>query len=63
MKNREFQLYKEKSIPELKKELALNREKMVKLTFDLSAGKIKNIREIREVKKTIAKILTLINKK
>ncbi len=63
MKKREFQLYKEKPLLELKKELVSNREKMVKLTFDLAAGKIKNIREIRQVKKTIAKILTLINKK
>jgi len=44
---------------ELKKILQDNREKLRQLRFDLSAGKVKNVREIRHLKKEIAQILTL----
>jgi large subunit ribosomal protein L29 len=37
-----------------------SREKLRQLYFDLSAGKVKNVREIRKIKKEIARILTLI---
>jgi len=45
---------------ELKKILQDNREKLRQLRFDLSAGKVKNVREIRHLKKEIAQILTLV---
>ena len=45
---------------ELKKILQDNREKLRQLRFDLSAGKVKNVKEIRHLKKEIAQILTLI---
>lgn len=61
MKRKEFQQFKNKSVIELQKDLADYRERLRKLKFDLSQGKVKNIREIREVKKTIAGILTIIN--
>ncbi|TFG35609.1 MAG: 50S ribosomal protein L29 [Parcubacteria group bacterium] len=43
-------------------EILLNddREKLRQLYFDLSAGKVKNVREVRKTKKEIAQILTLI---
>ncbi len=63
MKKQELKKYREKPISELQKELALLREKLLKLKFDLAAGKVKNIQEIRNVKKSIAQILTLINEK
>ncbi len=47
---------------ELQKILVDNREKLRQLRFDLSAGKVKNVREIRKVKKEIAQILTLLKK-
>ncbi|MEK7629790.1 MAG: 50S ribosomal protein L29 [Patescibacteria group bacterium] len=62
MKKKEFKTYKEKTIVELKKELGRFRERLVILKFDLAAGKVKNIRDIRAVKKSIAQILTLLNK-
>ena len=31
------------------------------LSFDLSSGKVKNVREIRALKKDIARILTFLN--
>jgi ribosomal protein L29 len=37
-----------------------DREKLRQLYFDLSAGKVKNVREVRKIKKEIAQIFTLI---
>jgi len=51
-----------KSKDELKKILQDNREKARQLRFDLSAGKVKNVREIRHIKKEIAQALTLLAK-
>jgi len=60
MKKRELQNFKTKPEAELKKDLGLQREKLENLSFDLAAGKVKNIREIRHLKKDIAQILTLL---
>lgn len=49
-----------KSKGELKKTLEDSREKLRQLRFDLSAGKVKNVRGIRKIKKEIAQILTLL---
>ncbi len=49
-------------MPEIQKNLLDYREKLRKLKFDLSQGKVKNISEIKETKKAIAKMLTIINK-
>jgi len=48
---------------ELKKSLENSREKLRSLRFDLASGKVKNVREIREIKKTIARILTLLKER
>ncbi|OGG42968.1 50S ribosomal protein L29 [Candidatus Jorgensenbacteria bacterium RIFCSPLOWO2_12_FULL_42_11] len=63
MKKKNFQEIKNKPVAELQKELVGYRERFRVLKFDLAAGKVKNIREIKEVKKTIAQILTIINNK
>jgi len=47
-----------KTESEMKKIIQDNREKVRQLRFDLASGKVKNIREIRKVKKIIAKALT-----
>jgi ribosomal protein L29 len=47
---------------ELLQILAKNREKLLKFRFDLTSGKFKNIKEIKEIKKDIARILTLCPK-
>lgn len=52
---------RQKSKTELDKLLQDNREKLRQLKFDLVSGKIKNIREIRKIKRNIARILTLLN--
>ncbi len=53
---------RQKSKNELKKILKDSREKLRQLRFDLAAGKVKNVREIRKTRKNIAKVLTLLNK-
>ncbi len=54
---------KEKTESELKKILQDWREKLRQLRFDLSAGKVKNVREIRIIKKNIARILTILKER
>ncbi len=57
MKIREI---RQKSKEELTKMLSQNRNRLLSLRFDLAGGRVKNVKEIREVKKDIARILTLI---
>lgn len=57
MKLREL---KDKSKPELKRVLGDSRETLRQLRFDLASGKVKNVREIRQIKKQIAQIMTLL---
>jgi len=54
---------RQKSKSELEKILADNRERLRQLRFDLAAGKVKNVREIRLFKKDIARLLTLLRQK
>ena len=54
---------RQKSKDELQKNLEDGKEKLRQLRFDLASGKIKNVREIRKIKKEIARILTLIEQK
>lgn len=49
---------RQKSKPELQKLLQSSKEKLRQLRFDLSSGKVKNTREIQQIKKDIARILT-----
>jgi large subunit ribosomal protein L29 len=48
---------------ELEKLLKEDRERLRQLRFDLSSGKIKNVREIRKIKREIARVLTLLKLK
>ena len=63
MKKKDFQDSKNKTIADLERDLAHHREKLNSLRWDLAQGKVKNIREMRRLKKTIAQILTLIKLK
>lgn len=51
---------RQKSKTELQKMLQDSRERLRQLRFDLAAGKVKNVREVRKIKKEIARILTLL---
>lgn len=48
------------SSKELQKDLNEHREKLLKMHVDLRSKEVKNVREIRKTKKTIARILTVI---
>jgi large subunit ribosomal protein L29 len=54
---------KNKKPDELKQLLKEKREKLYQFKVDLSAGKVKDIREIRLIKKDIARILTILKEK
>ncbi len=54
-----------KNLPaaELQKQLREYRDKLWSLKADLVRGKVKNVREINEIKKNIARILTILHVK
>lgn len=54
---------RQKPKKELEKTLIESREKLRQLRFDLASGKIKNVREIRMIKKDIARMLTILRNK
>jgi ribosomal protein L29 len=53
---------KKKTKSELQKFLAESREKLRELRFKDANKQLKNVREIRQIKKDNARILTLLNK-
>lgn len=57
MKIREL---RRKSKRELLANLADLRDKLRELRFNLASGKVKDIKEIRETKRTIARLITLL---
>ncbi len=59
----ELKELKTKSAAELQKTESQLREELRQLRFDLASAKVKNVRRIQDIKKTIARILTLSNKK
>ena len=52
---------REKPIEDLNVIFKELKEKLRNLRFDLVAGKVKNVRQIRLLKKDIARVLTMIN--
>jgi len=61
METSELKGLKSKSKEELYKLLLDSSKKLQDLKFNLAAGKVKNVRSIRALKKDIARILTLLN--
>ena len=59
----EIKELKLKPVIELQKLLALDREKLRDLRFKVSQNQLKNVREIRNIKKRIAQILTFMSQK
>ncbi|MFH0819629.1 MAG: 50S ribosomal protein L29 [bacterium] len=58
-----FKELKQKNETELKKLLADSREKLRDLRFRVASRQLKDVRQIRKIKKTIAKVLTLLTNK
>ena len=63
MKPREIQELKTKPTEELLKLLKESTERLRVLKFDLAAGKVKDIRELRALKKDIARIKTFLSQR
>ncbi|MDP3999352.1 MAG: 50S ribosomal protein L29 [bacterium] len=61
MKKKDLEKLKNKPGVELKEDLKNHKEKLWKLKVDLGAGKVKNVREIRDIKRTAAVISTILN--
>ena len=62
MKRKELDQFKLKTPEELKKFAEESKEKLRALKFDLAAGKVKNVSELRNVRRNIARALTLLAK-
>ncbi len=60
MKVKELRMKKD---AELKKTIGTLREKLRVLRFELAAGKVKDVRAIRQNRKDVAKILTILKEK
>ena len=53
---------RQKSKKEVEELLEGQKESLRQLRFDLAAGKVKNVRQIRQLRRTIAQILTVCPK-
>lgn len=60
MKRKALQEHRTKQSAELVAELVKHEQRLESLRFELAAGKVKNIREVREVKASIAQLKTLL---
>jgi len=60
MKRKEVQELKNKPLVELEKMLHDGRERLRVLKFDLAAGKVKDVRELRSLRKDLARVSTCI---
>jgi ribosomal protein L29 len=60
MKRKDFIETKTKPLAELEKAVTEAQVRLRGLQFDLAAGKVQNIKEIRVLRKTIAQLFTLI---
>ena len=63
MKKDQHQKLKEKSKEDLLTESQSLKDKFWQLRVDMASGKVKNVSEVRKIKKTVAVINTLLNKK
>ena len=54
---------RQKNKEELNHILQEKKEKLCQLKFDLVSGKVKNVREVRLIKKDIARIFTILKQK
>ncbi len=61
MKKKDIQEMKNRSSAELTKLVEDSAEKLRALRFDLAAGKVKNVAQLREVRKTIARARTFLH--
>jgi ribosomal protein L29 len=63
MKTREIKELQNRNLAELEKSVRDAHEKLRNLQLDLAAGKVKNIAELRILRKDIARFLTVLTAK
>jgi ribosomal protein L29 len=63
MKKKEVQELKNRTARELRKMVADDVDRLRALRFDLAAGKVKNVAELRETRKRIARAKTFLGTK
>ena len=63
MKKKQLQELREKTDHNLRKELKNEKAKLSDLRFDLSLGKVTNIKTIKKTKESVAQILTILREK
>ena len=63
MKRNERDALARKSPAELNKDIQTHQERLWSLKVDLAAGRVKNVGEIKALKKSIARIKTLLHTK
>jgi ribosomal protein L29 len=63
MKKSTVEQFNSRNTKELQKQLNDNRDKLWSLKTDLVSGKVKNVREIKKLKRDIARILTVMKSK
>jgi len=63
MKKKEIAELKIKPVAELEKFVRDSKEKLRAMKFDLAAGKVKNVKDLRALRKDIARALTFMKGK
>ena len=59
MKKKQLKEHRQKSLPEVEKIVREQRKKLADLNFDVGTSKTKSAKEIRDLKKSIAQLLTI----
>jgi ribosomal protein L29 len=63
MKKRELQELRSRSVAELSRLAHEGNESLRSLRFDLAAGKVKNVNELRALRKNLARMQTFMREK
>jgi ribosomal protein L29 len=63
MKRKDFEKIQNRSAAELRKDVAEIRERLWTTQREIAVGKVKNVRAGREIRKDIARMLTLVQQK
>jgi ribosomal protein L29 len=61
MKKKDVQELKNKPVVELERLVKESKDRLRTLRFDLAAGKVKNVNELHQTRKKIARMETFIN--
>lgn len=63
MKKKDIQEMKNRTVAELRRSVAEDTERLRALRFDLAAGKVKNVAELRETRKRVARAKTFLRER